>query len=321
MPGFATASRQSAGCSDSGCAVTTPPARTPNLFIAGAPKCGTTALAAYLAGHPRVFISRPKEPHYFNEDFNNRHTRRLDDYRACFAAAEPRHTVVGEASVLYLYSAVAVPNILRFCTDAKFIVMVRNPLEMAPSWYSEAAYSSAFGETAASFEQAWALQGQRRAGRSIPSICSEPKVLLYRELCSVGGQLQRLLSRVRRECVHIVLFDDFTRDPGTEYWKALRHLGLQDDGRRSFPVVNAAKQLRHPRLYHRFVRVRNAVKKSLRIRGALGLGNLMRSALTTARQRTAVPAGLRSAMIREFSADVHLLEAILERDLSHWLVE
>ena len=189
----------------------------PNLFIVGAPKCGTTALAAYLGQHPQVCFSRPKEPHYFNEDFANRHTRRLGDYRACFAAATPRHRIVGEASVLYLYSRVAVPNILGFCPDAKFIVMVRNPLEMAPSWYSEAAYSSAFGETASTFEQAWLLQGERRAGRSIPAICSEPKVLLYRELCSVGGQLRRLLSLVRRESVQIVVFDDFVGETRAVY--------------------------------------------------------------------------------------------------------
>ena len=293
--------------------------QSPNLFILGAPKCGTTALAAYLDQHPEVCISRPKEPHFFNDDFNNRHTRRLADYRACFAAAEPRHRIIGEASVLYLYSRVAVPNIVRFRPDAKFIVMVRNPLEMAPAWYSEAAYSSTFGETASTFEEAWMAQDERRAGRSIPPICSEPKVLLYRELCSVGAQLQRLLSLVRRESVHIVVFDDFVRDTRAEYGKALRHLGLEDDGRLSFPVVNAARQLSHPRVYHRFVRVRNTLKRALRISGSLGVGSVLKSALTAARERHEVPDQVRDAMIRDFAGDVRLLETILERDLSSWL--
>jgi hypothetical protein len=298
--------------------VTRPFEQSPNLFILGAPKCGTTALAAYLDQHPEVCISRPKEPHFFNDDFNNRHTRRLADYRACFAAAEPRHRIIGEASVLYLYSRVAVPNIMRFCPDAKFIVMIRNPLEMAPSWYSEAVYSSAYGETASSFEEAWRLQAERRAGRSIPTICSEPKVLLYQELCSVGGQLQRLLSLVRRERVHIVVFDDFTRNTKAEYRKALAHLGIEDDGRLSFPVMNAAKQYTHPRVYHRFVRVRNTLKRALRISGALGIGSVLRSALTAARERHEVPARVKDAMIRDFAGDVRLLETILERDLSSW---
>lgn len=41
----------------------------PNFFIVGAPKCGTTSLAHWLAGHPQVFMSPVKEPHFFNTDY------------------------------------------------------------------------------------------------------------------------------------------------------------------------------------------------------------------------------------------------------------
>ena len=37
----------------------------PDFLIIGAPKAGTTALHAALAGHPDVFISNPKEPKYW----------------------------------------------------------------------------------------------------------------------------------------------------------------------------------------------------------------------------------------------------------------
>ncbi len=38
---------------------------TPNLFIAGAPKCGTSSLYFWLSDHPEVCASTPKEPFYF----------------------------------------------------------------------------------------------------------------------------------------------------------------------------------------------------------------------------------------------------------------
>ena len=41
----------------------------PNLFIIGAPKCGTSALAHYLSEHPKVFFSNPKEPFYLSTDY------------------------------------------------------------------------------------------------------------------------------------------------------------------------------------------------------------------------------------------------------------
>ena len=42
--------------------------RTPNFFIAGAAKSGTTSLARYLEEHPQVYMSPIKEPSYFARD-------------------------------------------------------------------------------------------------------------------------------------------------------------------------------------------------------------------------------------------------------------
>jgi hypothetical protein len=42
--------------------------RKPNLFMIGGPKCGTTSFQEYLAGHPHIFMSEPKEPCYFDKD-------------------------------------------------------------------------------------------------------------------------------------------------------------------------------------------------------------------------------------------------------------
>ncbi|MGH8275022.1 MAG: sulfotransferase, partial [Gammaproteobacteria bacterium] len=39
--------------------------RSPNLFIVGAPKCGTTAMSHYLAGHTRIFMSESELPRLF----------------------------------------------------------------------------------------------------------------------------------------------------------------------------------------------------------------------------------------------------------------
>ena len=42
--------------------------KTPNFFIVGAPKCGTTAMNDYLNRHPDIFMAT-KELHYFGSDF------------------------------------------------------------------------------------------------------------------------------------------------------------------------------------------------------------------------------------------------------------
>ncbi len=55
----------------------------PNFFIAGAPKCGTTALGEYLRAHPAVFRSYPNEPSYFADDLLPIHAvTTLQEYEA-----------------------------------------------------------------------------------------------------------------------------------------------------------------------------------------------------------------------------------------------
>ena len=106
----------------------------PNFFIVGAPKCGTTALCEYLKYHPNVFMSTPKEPHYFAEDFERyRHVKTEDKYLALFGDCNDRHLMIGEASVFYLRSTRAVSLIRDFNPDAKIIVMLRNPVDMVYS--------------------------------------------------------------------------------------------------------------------------------------------------------------------------------------------
>ena len=46
--------------------------KKPNLFIIGAPKCGTTFLYYYLRQHPDIFFPSFKEPHFFGSDLNRK---------------------------------------------------------------------------------------------------------------------------------------------------------------------------------------------------------------------------------------------------------
>ena len=66
--------------------------RLPDFFIVGAPKCGTSALASYLRGHPQIFMSPVKEPNYFCFDAPGlRVIDRLEAYGRLFARAPADH--------------------------------------------------------------------------------------------------------------------------------------------------------------------------------------------------------------------------------------
>jgi len=295
----------------------------PNFFIAGAPKCGTTALSEYLRAHPNVFMSYPKEPYYFADDMTHfRTSGTWDDYLALFGGAGDDHLAVGEASVWYLYSRTAMGRVHDFNEHAKIILMFRNPLDFLPSLHADLLF--AFYEDQADFETAWDLQADRREGRHVPKRCLVPQFLQYREVAMFGDHLERLMAIFPAPQVHCIIYDDFIRDPGAVYRDVLGFLGLADDGRRDFEKINPSKTHRWERLgallMHPPPLLRlpwNVLKK---ICGA-GISRLseglIRANAMPRRPRPLSPA-FQGRLRQEFSADVAKLSRLIGRDLSFW---
>jgi len=84
----------------------------PTFMIIGAPKCGTTALYEYLQTHPQIFITEPKEPHFYADDLgDHRMIGTRAEYDELFKGVTANHLAVGEASACYMHSSVAMPKI------------------------------------------------------------------------------------------------------------------------------------------------------------------------------------------------------------------
>ncbi|MEQ9093167.1 MAG: sulfotransferase, partial [Miltoncostaeaceae bacterium] len=205
--------------------------RRPNFFILGAPKCGTTALSEYLRRHPQVFMSSPKEPHYFCDDFDYYYApgrRSLDHYLHLYDGAGPEHLAVGEASVWYLYSQTAAANIAAFDPGARAIVMLRNPVEMVPSLHSQLLYT--VDEDERDPARAWALQEARARGDRLPAGVRVPAFLQYGPAASYAAQIERVMAVFPPERLLVILFDDFRADTAGTYRRTLEFLGVPDDG-------------------------------------------------------------------------------------------
>ena len=65
--------------------------KIPNLFVIGAPKCGTTSILKYLDQHPEIFVSDIKEPHYFNKDSGHRYYFEEEEYLRLFTLSNRIH--------------------------------------------------------------------------------------------------------------------------------------------------------------------------------------------------------------------------------------
>src|SRR5262249_49831018 len=320
----------------------------PDFFVVGAPRCGTTSLCRYLAQHPQICFSYPKEPHYFSrlEGPVDPERIRHEYLERCFAHRGPQHRLMGEGSVSYLYSAEAIEHILALGPESRFIVQVRNPFDMLRSYHLRLLF--VLEEDERDFAVAWSLQAARLRGERIPRHCWDRRLLQYAEIGSLGTALERMLKRVGPERCLPIVFDDLVAGPREVYERVLRFLGIESDGRTRFPRKRGSHAWRHrwlqvllyrpPSFVARAVNVRvpsSEEQSSERARGGGGPGTarrLIRSAGRAIRRGRLhllrwnridaspepLPVELRAEMQAVLIPEIHKLAEILGRDLSHW---
>lgn len=289
--------------------------KTPNLFILGAPKCGTTTLAAWLAQHPKIYFSPEKEPHYFYSPYG----RVMSDeaYAKLFADAPEDAKYLAEASVWYLFGGVAVPRILEVCPEARFIVCLRNPVQMAPSLHAQTLFTGR--ELLEHFEDAWAVSDRRFDGEHVGIFGfneGNPSCMAYKQVCMLGQQVENLLQQVDRKRVLFVLLDDLSAAPEKNWLEVQAFLNLPNV---SLPlnIENKAKYRKFPFL-QRFTLLVQNVKRCLGIRKRFGLLAFFNNRNIVQGRYPEPAAETKALMKREFSGDVQKLSRLIDRDLSSW---
>jgi hypothetical protein len=307
------------------------PARFPDFFVVGAPRCGTTALCRYLADNPQVCFSRPKEPHYFSLQAPDARSAGLDRaYLArYFSHQHPGHRAIGEGSVSYLASPHAVEGILRVAPEARFIALLRNPLAMLPSYHLRMRFLLV--EDVEDFATAWQLQPERARGARVPRHCPDARMLLYREVARYDVQVERLLRLAGPARCLILIFDDLAQDPGAVYRQALKFLEVDDDGRQVFRsrypsriyrwrwlqslLYSSARRAHGVETLHRTIKTRSRTAPARRRSLLKRLARLNRVEVRPAPLSAEMEATLRTT----FADDVARLSDRLGRDLRHWL--
>ena len=283
----------------------------PNLFLVGAPKCGTSALHGYLAQHPDVWMSEPKEPHFFCTDVDAPFAiRDPDAYAALFKDAGKN--IVGESSATYLYSKVAAQKIRAACPDAAIIAMLRNPLELIPSLHSQKRVNGT--EPYEALTEALAAEPKRKTGE-LEAIGAFP---FYGDAARYTEQLERYLDVFPPEQLHIIVFDDFKRDAAAVYAGVLEFLGLKPFTP-NFKVVNQNKRIRSRALHNVLQNPASPINRLPKPLGRFTYKALdkLNSAVEV---RVPLEPAVKDQLIREFTGEVESLIKLLRRsDLRDWL--
>jgi len=299
--------------------------RLPTFLLLGPPKCGTTALAQYLGAHPDVFLSRPKEPHFFDSDYAKGLGSYLDDHFAGWQAGR----VAGEATPSYLAMPWVPVRVGRDLPDARLIAILRDPVERAySSWWmfhvrgmEPLSFEAALHDNLERLERGVRLEGDAGASawrEHIEAIRRGDRIRIRTYLDSgyYARQLRRWFEHFPREQLRVVFSDDLKANRDAVVRTLWRFLGVADDAAlpEGGPVNGAlgskARGLLRVARATRLIRLRSLLPDTV-------TSSVKRKLATFGAQPPLAPE-VREQWLRHFEPHVNDLEQLLGVDLEAW---
>ena len=207
----------------------------PTFLILGAGKAGTTSLYYYLSQHPQIFMSTPKEPPFFQIEYERGPTYYWDAYFSGYRGQNQ----AGEAAHHNLHLPYVTPRIAATVPDARLMVICRDPVERALSAYW---HNVTRGAERSSFEDA--IDKNLRRLETGPWFNDELEAKLYETAVKSRGtkeftytsyvdsgyyavHIERYAATFGQERIKVLFFDDLTRDPQGTTAQAFRFLALE----------------------------------------------------------------------------------------------
>ena len=178
----------------------------PNTFLIGVQKAATTSVFNWLSQHPEVcaplamkdlaFFTRPMFYKEKGIDFLLKH------YKKCDGSQK----IKLQGSVHYIFFDDALKRIKSFKPDAKFILILREPVERAISGYK---YARKFNYEEASFTDAIEKEALRIQSDDL-RIVSE---CTYVNHGYYAYQVKRFLKYFEKSQLKILLYEDIKKSP------------------------------------------------------------------------------------------------------------
>lgn len=205
----------------------------PDFMIIGAQRGGTSSLFKYLEGHPDLAASVRKETEYFSRRYGEGEAW----YRAHFPIRRGGRVHPFEATPDYLFYPPTPQRVAADLPDARFVVLLRDPIERAFSHYR---HMRRLGFEQLSFEQA-IREEPARIGPDASQLERDPlhypRPLLRYSYAARGRyaeQLERWFAWFDPSRFLIARSEDLFADPATVFASVLEFLDLRPWEPRAF---------------------------------------------------------------------------------------
>jgi hypothetical protein len=296
---------------------------TPSFFILGAAKSGTTSLYHGLLEHPDVYLSHPKEPFFYEAEYD----QGMEYYASKYYGGWSGQKAVGDASPRNLFLPFVPERIQKTCPKAKLIISLRNPVDRA---YSDWWMNVGFGIEHLSFEDAirdnmsQLASGTDLAGADGPLIWKEylqayfnGPTLKFRTYLDMGyyeAQIRRYYDRFPSEQIKIVYYPDLKSTPN----QLLKELFDFLDVDRSYEPANLTPRMVGLGRWGSTLK-RMAFELRLIEKTPLSVKTALKRLLTQlGDRRPKMSSTSRSWLSEHYYTHNRRLEALLQRSLPDW---
>ena len=298
--------------------------KLPNFLIVGAAKCGTSSLHDYLNQHPDIFMPtftadglKVKEPRFLIKEKIQKRLQKgiwnYKDYKLLFQGVTDE-IAIGEATVLYLYyHSEAIKNIKKYLgEDVKIIIMLRNPIDRAYSAYS---FASRTLQENQSFNEALINARPRFDNDETLS-----PMILYKELGMYYKMVKDYMQNFKY--VHIVIYDDFILQTDREVNKVLDFLNINTiTNINTSTIINSGGRKWDSKFVKKLLMVDSIFKKILKIiipkKIRVNIKNRLVQSFTS--KADLINKTTKKELLDYYYKDIHLLEKLINKDLSKWL--
>lgn len=279
----------------------------PDIFLVGAPKCGTTSIYNYFAQHPSIFVPELKEPHYFAMPEVGRTYYPVEliqdesKYLSLFRNKREEQLSV-DCSPSYLQFPETPKRIHAANSEAKIVAVLRNPTQRAISHYL--------------MDQRFGLQPHKLM-ECIQDSTSHP--ISYREYVKNGfyaEQITRYWDTFSPDQVMIIFFEDLNSDTETTVKGIFNFLGVRQDVDINYNIrANVGRQYRSS-LLKRFIH--SYQWRAIRSIFPNRLKASIHSRITYKTSNKTEFKGEEYVLNSIFKSDILKLEKMLGKPLKHW---
>lgn len=260
----------------------------PRFLGIGAQRAATTWIYEVLRAHPQTYLPDTKEIHFFDENYS----KGLEWYLEHFREAKPG-SFGGEITPNYLNQPDAAARIARDLPDVRLFAILREPVSRARSSYE--------------------LLRHRFPNQTFAEACRPGSYLV--DLGLYGKHLKRFYEFFEPSRIHIILYEDLTKDPHGALQGLYRFLGIDHDA----PPATAAKSTNSvlfPKSQAFLRRVGAGPVVNFAKRGQVGdCLRMLGQRLKGFHRRQGDDSSLR----RLFEDDIKELEGLISKDLHHWM--